>query len=389
MQQQGHDPRAGPQDLVPRSASVVAGHPDAVRALARALGPGPFALILLFASSQADLPRLIGTAAHVFSGTRIAGCSTVGEVTAGGYHTGQIVAFAFPAQGFAAELLAIEHIDRLNTRDIVSQVLTARQSLGRRAEHYPQELALLLVDGFSGHEEVLIAALTGGLGHVPMIGGSAGDPDQFANSSVFAHGRVMKNAAVLCLLRSRCPFRSFSIDNTRPSLERMIVTAALPEKRIVTRINDEPAALEYARLLNRPVDQLSDNVFAMHPVLVRAGGRHHVRAIRSALPDHSLIFFGAVAEGMILTIAYSENIAEHLSGNLTQLASPIAPSITLGFDCFFRRVDAEGRQQGAEVSRILDAHRVVGFSSFGEQFGGLHVNQTLSGIAFYPSESLP
>lgn len=378
-------PNTAPVVEVPRSASVVAGHPDPANVLARALGPGPFALVLLFASSEADLPRLIRATTAAFPGAQIAGCSTAGEIAEGGYQAGRIVALAFPSSSFAAEPLAIERIDRLNTRDIVSEVLAARQALGSRAEDYPQELALLLVDGFSGREEVLISALTGGLGQVPMVGGSAGDPSHFANASVFAHGRVLKNAAVLCLLRSRCDFRSFSLDNTRPSSARMIVTAADPARRIVTRINDEPAAREYARLLNLAPDALSDHVFAMHPVLVRAGGRHYVRAIRHATPDLGLVFYGAVAEGMILTIAESENIASHLSRSLNELVTEAPPAIILGFDCIFRRVDAEGRQQGAEVSRILDQHHVVGFSTYGEQFGGLHVNQTLSGIAFYPS----
>ena len=41
-------------------------------------------------------------------------------------------------------------------------------------------------------------------------------------------------------------------------------------------------------------------------------------------------------------------------------------------------------QQTTEVSRILAENRVTGFSTYGEQIGPLHVNHTMTGIAFYP-----
>lgn len=376
-------------DSAPRSASVAADTPDAAQALAGMLGPGPFALIVLFASLQADIAPLLADAARHYPHSRITGCTTAGEIGASGYETGQIVALALPETGFAAEYVVIENIEHIATREIVAEVLHAREDLTRRAEALPHDLAILLVDGLSGQEEALIAALTGGLGHVPMVGGSAGDSGHFRNAKVFADGRILDNAAILCLIRSRGELRNFSFDNNRPSSARMIVTAADPLRRIVTRINDEPAALEYARLVGLPVDALTADVFATRPVLVRAGGSYHARAIRHALPDNSLVFFSAIAEGMVLTIAQSSDIAEHLEGALAEISAAGAPDLILGFDCIFRRIDAESRQKGAEVSRILANNRVVGFSTYGEQFGGLHVNQTLTGVAFYPPEVQP
>jgi hypothetical protein len=38
--------------------------------------------------------------------------------------------------------------------------------------------------------------------------------------------------------------------------------------------------------------------------------------------------------------------------------------------------------EAAELSRLLVTHRAVGFCTAGEQFDGVHVNQTLVGIAF-------
>jgi len=38
------------------------------------------------------------------------------------------------------------------------------------------------------------------------------------------------------------------------------------------------------------------------------------------------------------------------------------------------------------LSDILANNRVVGFSTYGEQFNSIHVNQTLTGVAIYPPE---
>ena len=47
------------------------------------------------------------------------------------------------------------------------------------------------------------------------------------------------------------------------------------------------------------------------------------------------------------------------------------------------RIEAEQKQQTRKISNVLSANRVTGFSTYGEQIGPLHVNHTMSGVAFY------
>ncbi|MCE5972254.1 FIST C-terminal domain-containing protein [Sinirhodobacter sp. WL0062] len=379
-------PRAAVGRACPISASAPADAPDAAHQLARSLGQGPFAQIFLFMSPAADMATVCAQMTQLFPQTGICGCSTAGEITAEGYSEGQIVAFALPRAGFDVEMVVLEDLDQLDTRELIADLLRARQSLGRRAFDRPNECAVLVVDGLSGKEDVLVSALSGGLGPVPLIGGSAGDGGKFQRTLIHARGRVLENAGVVTLIRSQCTVKPFSLDHLRPTHARMVVTEAAPAKRTVARINDEPAAEEYARLLGLRTDQLSPFIFAAHPVLVRAGGRHHVRAIQGVGPQNSLQFFAAIAEGLVLTIAEPQDIAEHLNEELGRFGREGAPSAILGFDCIFRRIEAEGRQRGREVSDILSRHKVVGFSTYGEQVGAMHVNQTLTGIAFYPPQ---
>ena len=56
--------------------------------------------------------------------------------------------------------------------------------------------------------------------------------------------------------------------------------------------------------------------------------------------------------------------------------------MVLGFDCVLRRLDAENRQIRRQMEDLYRSYRVVGFHTYGEQHNSMHLNQTLTGVAF-------
>ena len=154
----------------------------------------------------------------------------------------------------------------------------------------------------------------------------------------------------------------------------------------MSEINAEPAAIEYARILGKDPGQLSPFVFASHPLLVKIGGQKHVRSIQRVLENGDLVFFSAIDEGVVLTLADAEDIAGHLEECLDRLAGAEEPVAIIACDCILRRIEAEQSQASSAVSRIMSSYGVVGFNTYGEQVNGAHVNQTLTGIAIYRPE---
>jgi hypothetical protein len=57
-----------------------------------------------------------------------------------------------------------------------------------------------------------------------------------------------------------------------------------------------------------------------------------------------------------------------------------APLLTIGCDCFLRRLEAEYRGEADAMSGYLQQHRVIGFNTYGEQYDGMHINQTFTGV---------
>lgn len=361
-------------------------HPDTAAALAAVieeLSGAPLALVILFVARCYDRAMIEALLPILLPDTPVIGCTTAGEVGRGGYLEDHIVAVGLPASNFSAAIGVINDLAAVDAERASQLTLRLRAELIAKAADWPTEIAFLLSDGLSLKEDSLVWNIGPALGRTPLIGGSAGDGLAFGETMIFADGRFRGNAAVLAILRTRCRVTAFRFDHLVPTETCMVVTGADPANRLVTEINAEPAAQEYARLLGRDPNQLTPFTFAAHPVVVCIRGQHHVRAIQRVEPNGDLRFFSVIDQGLVLRLAEGRPIAQHLEESLAALADPEPPSAILGCDCILRRLEAEESQAAGAVSASLSRHRVFGFNTYGEQFNMLHVNQTLTGFAFY------
>lgn len=353
--------------------------------LRRGLGDGPFAVILVFCAAEHGLPELGRELNAAFEGTPLVGCTTAGEITPAGYQDDSICALGLRRGAFAAAAGRVAPLSdfQLNRADAVVRDMRERLEAesGRRLSP-DNAFGFVLFDGLAKSEETVAGALAGALAGLPLFGGSAGDGLRFERTAVFVDGAFRQDCAALVLVTTDLRFRLFKSQHFVATDKKMVVTGADPARRLVTEINAEPAAAEYARLLGVAEGDLSPMLFATHPVVVRVGGQDYVRAIQRANPDGSLSFYCAIDEGIVLTVAEGRDLLERLEGLFDELRAEIGePEVVLACDCVLRRVESEQRQVKHAVSRAMAANRVIGFSTFGEQFASMHVNQTFTGVA--------
>jgi hypothetical protein len=57
------------------------------------------------------------------------------------------------------------------------------------------------------------------------------------------------------------------------------------------------------------------------------------------------------------------------------------PLLTIGCDCFLRRLELEVAGDTEPTAEFLRSQQVIGFNTYGEQFNGMHINQTFTGVA--------
>lgn len=356
----------------------------AARELAEALQHTELGCVLFFCSAEYPLAALSLALNKAFNDVMVAGCTTAGEITPEGYGRGCIVAIGFDRRHFAVSCALIEDLagfDLIGAQRLVDGLLDEcrDQALAPVGEN---SFALTLLDGLSSCEEQVLATLDAALGRIPSFGGSAGDDNCLAHTHVYADGRFHGQAAVVVMINTRLPFEVFTTHHLRPRKEKLVVTRADRERRRVLELNALPAAEEYARLVGLPVDALAPEVFARHPLAVCLGDAHFVRSIQRVNDDGSLSFYCAVENGIVLTAMQQAPLLEDLETVFTGLTARLGePVMVIGCDCFLRRLELESLELVIPASKLLARSQVVGFNTYGEQYHGMHINQTFTGVA--------
>jgi hypothetical protein len=347
-------------------------------------------LVLFFCSSDYDLDILAEEARCLFAGVDVVGCTTAGEIGPGGYREQSLTGVSFSPDACMA---VTTHIDHLHEFEISRGQTIGQRLLRDLEEKAPQanqqnSFALLLIDGLSVREEPVARALQNALGKVPLVGGSAGDGLKFRNTLIYVDGAFRTDSAAVILASTQFPFVAFKTQHFVPTDHRLVITEADTARRVVLEINGLPAAEEYARLLDVTVRDLSPGLFATSPVVVLIDGNNYVRSIQKMNADGSLTFFCAIEAGLVLRVARGVDLTENLENAFSDIRAQIGPpQLVIGCDCILRRLEIVNNRLEEKVANIFRRNNTIGFNTYGEQFRGVHVNQTLSGIAFGKSAS--
>ena len=355
----------------------------AANELAQSLCHPELAGVIFFCSAEYDLEELATALNQAFATTPLVGCTTAGEITPRGYDRGTLVGLGFHRDYFSMEASLIANLDQFSLPEAQQQVDQLIRSLRQRTTDSlaGRCFAMTLLDGLSSQEELVLVALDSALGSIPHFGGSAGDDIQLAGTHVFYQGAFHTEAAVLTLMHTVLDFEVFSTHHMQSLATKLVVTQADSDQRQVIELNAEPAALVYARMLGIDPKQLNPKVFALHPLAVKLGQEYYVRSIQKVNDDLSLTFYCAVGNGMVLTAMQPQPILPDLERRFAQIEDRIGePMITIGCDCFLRRLETEHLDSLDEASLFLRKHRVIGFNTYGEHFDGVHINQTFTGV---------
>lgn len=354
----------------------------AAKAFYKAVYQPDLALVLFFCSVRYDLDELAAEMRRLFPGVPVIGCTTCGEIGPEGYseHSLSGVSFGGPHWSAAAGLLPhLQAFDRARAESAIGGVLS---KLSPEPAANRRRFAFMMIDGLSLCEEVVTLALQRALGDIPLFGGSAGDDRRFRKTWVYCDGAFHADAAVLAVFETDHPFKFFKTQHFIADSERLIVTEADAPRRIVKELNGLPAAQEYARAVGVPVEVLSSEVFSAYPVVVRINGMDYVRSILSANPDGSLTFYCAIDNGVILRVAHGVGLIENLQETFDSLTAEIgSPQLVLACDCVLRNLEIVRSGLRKSVGDLFRENCAVGFNTYGEQFLGAHVNQTLTGVA--------
>jgi len=370
--------------MVRAAARTGASTEIALARLVEDLGPVAPGVVLAFHGARHDGALVQHTLQSAFPGAACLGCSTdVEQVGPQGLIEGGISALAFGPPARAA-VVWVRDLAGWRFEDGRPLIRRLARRLGRTLG--PDLILITLTDGLSGVEDRLLASLASAAPGVPLVGGGAGDDGRFQTTSTFGDGRHGPGSAVVCLLEPGRPFHPFAVHHMNEGDERLVVTAARPDERVLLELNGRPAARVYEELAGLEPGTLDHDPHLPLAGFVhfgfRACGQLNVRAVLRA-QGKGLALAGSVSEGLVLRAVRNGDL---LGATRDGLASACAelddPEAMLLFSCSGRAIQARSLGKLHDLGQAMTSIPAAGLSCIGEHFGALNVNYTLTGVAF-------
>lgn len=343
-------------------------------------------LNILFVSPDYNLNLISDILSDNFSSNTIA-CTTSGIISEDGFKEKAIQAISFNRNNFKVELLEIDlDVDLtgegiLNLKHNFDQLLENVSTYRKKSKSF----GILLVDGMSIKEEPLVSVVSEFLKGIPLVGGSAGDHLRFDETRTFFDKSFESNKAIVAILTTDVPFEVFKLDHFKSTDKRLVVTEANPNERVVTEIDGYPAADYYAKLLNKDFKDVENLDFSNNPLALKIGNNSFIRSIQTINEDKSLKFYCAIDKGIVLSIADKLDIIEHTDDYFKKMNEKLnGITFTLLFECVLRKIEIENlpEHEKESIINIYKNYNAFGFHTYGEQYSGIHVNQTITGISF-------
>ena len=370
--------------------------PDAGDAVAEALAAIPVSaqppdVVFAFASTRQEPLRVVSLLKERFPTSLVVGCTTAGELMGAEHTTGGLVVSALwsPEVTWSCGVVRdIGAFDEIAAAALAEQLLadlgTTRSDADAR-KHF----CLAFMDGLSMKEERVSSCMAEALEGLPLIGGSSGDDLAFVATYVFVNGEALTNAAVFVMGESRHPFTVVKHQHFTTTPQQLVITRADVAERRVYEMDGRPALETYAHALGMRPEEVTRDIYFMHPLTFVSAGEIYVRSFKQIDPDGSIVFACGIEEGMVLSVGGHEDMEAALARDLdAQTAAHGTPDVFLACNCIFRALESTMRGAHSALGAVLqrNARHVIGFDTYGEQLNGLHMNQTLVGLGLYGDE---
>jgi hypothetical protein len=362
-------------------------------AAAEALGGREDArLVIVFCNLRLDLAGILRGVNEVTGGVPLIGCSTAGELTAGGPTDDHVVVTVIGGPGFQVATRAMTGLSG-GQRAAGVEAAACFDDL----EDLGSPFLMMLMDGHVSQQEEVLRGVYGVLGAgTPLVGGCAGDSLNLETTYLFHGTEVLSDALVVAAVRTAGEVGIGVAHGYRQLGEPMIVTSSADGK--VHTLDDLPALDVYLDRLGASPDAYSDQEafrgfsFA-HPLGIGRRSGLEMRFVASAdFEARALVCLADVPEGGVVSLCEGETESllraaeQACESSLSGLTG--APAGLIAFDCIARRTILDEASLRREVGLLTEGREgipLAGFYSHGEiarvrGANGFH-NQTLVVLA--------
>lgn len=282
-----------------------------------------------YGKNEKSIKKLVNGAHSLLKKVNWIGCTTAGEISNFGATNGTCVAMVVSSRYVhasvgignfvsknpqkAGEKAINDALTKLKIDKYISSYIRflaiKKKKPSDLMKTYPYSGIILLPGStltYPGFESDVIEGVTNVIGgHIPLIGGSAGDDFQFKQTYQFANGKVYNDAAVI-LLKTFDVMTAFDIQHGfEPTDKTVFVTKS--SGKVVSTLDNKPAVDVYSKLTGWPVKKLKENLGVAWAGIEQPFGisdvmrRYWIKSPQVCV-DGGISFFANIPEKTTLTL---------------------------------------------------------------------------------------
>lgn len=221
--------------------------------------------------------------------------------------------------------------------------------------------------------------------NIRVVGGNAGNELDDFNTLLAFNGKVYSNGCVYIFIHNlNGSVKIVRGDICTGTRRRLIPTDVDIEKRIVYEFDGVPAATALSDELNLSIDKLSQELWK-HPVGRQEGDNWKAVEIGGITPERGVKLGATVYGGVGLILLESTEYEKRIADFEKALAKEITDSdFCLLMICKTISLYLKNENWIHKLTKNLDSifSQYTGFSGWGEQLGGNHLNQSMIAVAF-------
>lgn len=342
-------------------------------------------VLIVFASTKYNYPRLLAALKAGCQPKCIVGCSSAGELTHDAHGEGAVSVLALRSDEMKFSVGVGRNL-RSDRNAAALELLSTFK--GKELNDYPYQAALVLTDALAGAADELIEkiSLNSG-GRYQLFGGGAGDDVKYSSTMVFSGLEIIHDAVVALEICSKKPIGIGVEHGWKPVGAGMRVTSA-EGNRIISLNATSPVEIlqAHAHATKQKLDLSNPGPFLLHNIFgIETKEGYQLRVPMAIFEDGSIACAAEVPAYSIVSIMQTtaqsscEASAQAVRLAKSQLKSEEA-HVAIFFDCVATRLRT-GQEYDLEARALKNAIgnvKYAGFNTYGQiarvdgQFSGFH-----------------
>ncbi|MCM1988789.1 FIST signal transduction protein [Oceanirhabdus seepicola] len=360
---------------------------EAVKEIIEKIDQRDIKLVMFFASTTYDFEFVSKEFNNKFSDCEVTGTTTSGELCNTGFGDNGLLAISIASKEMKVKSILIEDGDKhpILYKDKIYGTMKEIGLNPSSLDISNKGFGIGLFNGLFNMEEKLLSVIYSVIkdSSFKILGGTAGDDLKFENTLISYKGKVINNGCVMTFVKTDAPFHIQKENIFTQSGITMTATKVDVRKRIIYEFNGRAAATEYARVLGIQENKL-DKHFTINPLGRLIGDEVFIATPFQINSDKSITLYSQILPNAIVDVLELKDPEKCLHETLSEVKEKIPNlKLVIAFNCILRTLYFKEKKITGNLTNIFNEYvpSLCGFTSYGEQFGKMHVNQTLTILA--------